>query len=221
MEDPFVAGSGTVLRPDNYREILNVEGVMARIEVPRLNIDLPIYHTTEDDVLNRGVGHLEGSSFPIGGENTHAVLAGHSGLPNRRMFTPLLPSHGGIEYGDIFIIRVFGHSLSYKVDQISTVTPNEVEELRVEKYSDFVTLITCTPYAINSHRLLVRGVRVECQEEELASIVPLSQPLLDSRVLMTISIALVFIMILIIFGRRQKRKLIVEREIELLIEGMY
>ena len=220
LEDPFEDGQGTVLHPEDYLEILNVGGVMARLEVPRLNIDLPIFHTTQDDVLNQGVGHWEGSSLPVGGENTHAVLASHSGIPNRRLFTPLLDSHGGIEYGDIFVIRVFGRNLTYEVDQILTVRPGEVESLRVEENADFVTLVTCTPYAINSHRLLVRGVRIDYQEEEIMAIVPIAEPLVDLRALVAIGFTLTFLIALFIYNRRRSKKLSRDKKIKGLIEGM-
>ena len=224
IEDPFVPGSGTILMPENYMNILNASGIMARIEVPRLNIDLPIFHTTDCDVLDIGVGHIEGTSFPVGGENTHAVLAGHSGLPNRRMFTPLLSSHGGIEYGDIFVIRVFGRNLAYKVDQIMTVTPYEVENLQVEQHADFVTLVTCTPYAINTHRLLVRGARVPYHEEEIMAIEPISPIFVDVRALVAIGLSLVFGITLLTFViiQQRKRAMINKeiRELEDLIEGM-
>ena len=220
LEDPFVACQSTVLLPANYLEILNVAGVMARLEIPRLSIDLPIFHTTQDDVINHGVGHLEGSSLPIGGENTHAVLASHSGIPNRRLFTPLLYSHGGIEYGDIFVIRVFGRNLSYEVDQILTVTPGEVESLRVEENADLVTLVTCTPYAINSHRLLVRGVRIEYSEEEIMGIVPLSEPPVDLRTLVAIVSTFAFLIALYIYNIRRGKKLKRDKKIKGLIEGM-
>ena len=222
IEDPFVPGSGMILMPDNYMEILNVEGIMARIEVPRLNIDLPIFHTTDCDVLDRGVGHIEGTSLPVGGENTHAVLAAHSGLPNRRMFTPLLASHGGIEYGDIFVIRVFGRNLAYEVDQITIVTPYEVENLQVEQDADFVTLVTCTPYAINSHRLLVRGARVEYLEEEIVAIEPISPIFVDLRALVSIGLSLAFgITFLVFVISQQRKKAVMNKEIEKLIEGMH
>jgi len=143
--------------PDNYNRILNVGGVMGRIEIPKIGVDLPIYHTTSYHVLNRGVGHLEGTAFPTGGYGNHTALTAHSGLPNATLFTDL---EGNIVPGDYFFIDVLDRRLAYRVDLITTVWPFEVEGLRVVPGADLVTLITCTPYALNTHRLLVRGYRV-------------------------------------------------------------
>lgn len=132
-------------------------GVIGHISIPKINVSLPIYHGTEESVLQIGVGHLEGSSFPIGGPSTHAVLSAHRGLPSARLFTDL----DKLEEGDTFEVTVLDRVLTYEVDNISIVLPQEAEGLLVQEGQDLVTLMTCTPYGINSHRLLVRGRRVE------------------------------------------------------------
>lgn len=146
-----------------YLDILRVSdnGVIGELSYPRLDIGLPVYHGTSDDVLSKGVGHLYGSSLPVGGPNTHTVLTSHSGLLNAALFTKL-PS---AKRGDIFKITVLGETHYYEVDQIDTVLPDQTEGLRIVDGEDYVTLITCTPIGINSHRMLVRGTRVEAPLE--------------------------------------------------------
>lgn len=131
-------------------------GIMAYIEIPKLNTTLPIYHGTDETVLQVAIGHIPGTSFPIGGKGSHAVVSGHRGLPSARLFTDI--DH--LVEGDIFLIQVLDETLTYQVDQILTVLPQEVSALRIDPNQDYVTLITCTPYGINTHRLLVRGHRV-------------------------------------------------------------
>lgn len=155
VKDPFVQGTGIAL-PDNYLAVLNQEGVMGWVEIPKINVDLPIYHGTSDEVLKKGVGHMESTALPIGTYSSHAVLTGHTGLPNARLFDGLT----SLEIGDEFFINVLNKELVYEIDQIKVVLPDNTEDLLVEKDKDYVTLITCTPYAINTHRLLVRGHRV-------------------------------------------------------------
>ena len=147
-------------RSDAYQDylgILNRDSVMGRIIIPKIDVDLPIYHGTDDHTLRKGIGHLFGTAFPIGGPSTHAVLTGHSAYPEATLFTNLTK----MNTGDTFQISLYGELLTYKVDQIKTVTPEQTEDLRVISGEDHITLITCTPYAVNSHRLLVRGVRIE------------------------------------------------------------
>lgn len=163
VRDPFVPGSGVVI-PDNYLEVLNVDrGIMGTLDIPCVDINLPIYHTVETEVLEKGVGHLQETAFPIGGKNNHTVLSTHRGLPEAKLFTNL----DKIEIGDEFYIRIFDRTLAYKVDQIKVVEPDNTTYLKPEKGEDYVTLLTCTPYGINSHRLLVRGVRTEYVEENV------------------------------------------------------
>ena len=145
-----------------YDEVLdpNGDGLMGSIEIPKIQAKLAIYHGLSKNVLEKGVGHVEGTSLPIGGESTHAVLAAHRGLPNAKLFTDL----DQMEVGDIFILHILGKNLAYKVDQIKTVLPEETSELDIVEGEDYVTLVTCTPYGVNTHRLLVRGTRTEYVE---------------------------------------------------------
>lgn len=141
-----------------YRELLDVSGtgIMAYVEIPKLGTRLPVYHGTDDAVLQIAVGHTEGSSLPVGGAGTHAVLSGHRGLPSAKLFTNL----DQLENGDRFVLHVLGDELWYEVDQILTVLPHEMDALAIEAGQDYCTLVTCTPYGVNTHRLLVRGYRV-------------------------------------------------------------
>lgn len=140
-----------------YEQYLRLDDtdVMAYIEIPKIDCMLPIYHGTSESVLARGVGHLEGSSLPVGGAGTHCVLSGHCGLPSARLFTDL----DQLEEGDTFTIRVLEETLTYTVDQICVVVPTDFSQLQIEEGKDYCTLVTCTPYGINTHRLLVRGSR--------------------------------------------------------------
>ena len=142
-----------------YNSLLRVadSGIMGYIEIPKIQVDLPIYHGTDEEVLQIGVGHLEGSSLPVGGAGTHTVISGHRGLPSAKLFTNL----DQLEEGDIFQLYVLDEVLTYQVDQILIVEPTELSDLQVEDGQDYCTLVTCTPYGINTHRLLVRGHRIE------------------------------------------------------------
>ena len=148
---------------DNYEDLLDVSGtgVMGYIEIPKIDVSLPIYHGTSEGVLQVAVGHLEGSSLPTGGEGTHCVLSAHRGLPSARLFTDL----DELEIGDTFTVTVLDRLLTYEVDQILIVEPQEVGTLYPVEGEDLCTLVTCTPYGINTHRILVRGHRVESAEE--------------------------------------------------------
>lgn len=161
VHDPFMPGSGYAL-PENYLDVLNVDGVMGYVEIPKINVYLPIYHGTAEETLRRGVGHMESTTLPIGGTDRHAVLTGHRGLPSAKLFTDL----NLLEPGDHFYVHVLGKILAYEVDSIKTVKPDELALLTVEPGRDLVTLITCTPYGVNTHRLLVRGTRVEYVPQE-------------------------------------------------------
>lgn len=142
----------------SYEDLLNVTktGVMGYIEIPKISVSLVIYHSIEENVLQRGIGHVENSALPIGGEGTHAVLAGHTGLPSAKLLTNI--DH--LQLGDRFYIHVLNEVLEYVIDDISVVLPHETERLSVQEGKDYLTLVTCTPYGVNSHRLLVRGSRV-------------------------------------------------------------
>ena len=146
-----------------YESLLNVSGngILGYIEIPSIQCSLPIYHGTDEGVLQIAIGHIEGSSLPVGGEGTHCVLSGHRGLPSAKLFTDL----DQLDRGDTFLMRILDETLTYEVDQILIVEPHEIDALEIEPGQDYCTLITCTPYGINTHRLLVRGHRVENQAE--------------------------------------------------------
>ena len=137
-------------------------GVMGFIKIPCIDVSLPIYHGTSKEVLEKGVGHLQGTSLPIGGASTNAILTGHTGLSSAKLFTDLTQ----MENGDVFFLHIMGEKLAYKVDNISVIKPEDIEQLTVTQGKDYCTLITCTPYGINSHRLVVRGERTEYKEAE-------------------------------------------------------
>ncbi|WP_167498180.1 class C sortase [Bacillus dicomae] len=145
-----------------YADALNLGDVMGYIEISKINIKLPIYQGTSEEVLSRGVGHLDYSSLPVGGENTHTILTGHRGLPSAKLFTDL----DKLNEGDRFYIHSLDKVLAYKVDQIKIVLPHETDDLQIVENKDYTTLITCTPYGVNTNRLLVRGERVEFNQEE-------------------------------------------------------
>ena len=149
---------------DEYEEMLNPDGdgLMGYLEIPSIKVYLPVYHGTSDGVLQAGVGHLGNTSLPVGGENTHAVLSGHTGLPNARLLTDL----DKLQEKDQFYLHVLDEVLAYEVDQIKIVEPDDISDIFIEDGKDYVTLVTCTPYGINSHRLLVRGIRVPYVEAE-------------------------------------------------------
>lgn len=192
-----------------YEKLLVVDGtgMMGYIIIPKIDIELPIYHTTKEAVLQRGVGHFPSSSLPVGGETSHAVLTGHRGLPSKKLFTDL----DKMEEGDIFYIRVAEETLAYQVNQILTVLPEETDALQIENGKDYVTLVTCTPYAVNTHRLLIRGTRIPYEEAEAVA-----PPEIDRRIklpfevqvlLIGLGVLLVTIIIWIIIRKvRRKRK---------------
>ena len=164
LPDSFALAESSGVDPV-YMNTLNIAGdeMMGSVEIPKINIKIPIYHTTEEDVLNKGAGHLEGSSLPVGGANTHAVISAHRGLPSASLFTDL----DQMKVGDHFLLHVLDETLCYEVDKISVVKPEDTSALAVEDGQDLVTLLTCTPYGVNTERLLVRGHRVPYVEEEV------------------------------------------------------
>lgn len=150
----------------HYNDVLNVDGngLIGYVVVPRIDVNLPIYHGSSKKVLEKGAGHLQNTSMPIGGKSTHAVISAHTGFPDQTFFDNLTD----LVKGDIFYIKVLDKTLAYKVDQIKVVLPEETQDLRIIPYEDHVTLLTCTPYGVNTHRLLVRGVRTKYVPEEVA-----------------------------------------------------
>ena len=154
----------------NYKEVpgyydtLKIEGssIIGYVKIDKIGVELPIYHGTSDEVLNRGVGHLEGTSLPVGGTSTHSVMSAHRGLPSAKLFTDL----DRLEMGDTFQVTVLDQVLTYQVDQVKVITPQEFKDLLIVDGMDYCTLFTCTPYGINTHRLLVRGIRIETIKEK-------------------------------------------------------
>lgn len=162
LTDPF--DPELVLDPTvaPYADLLNVEGdgIMGYVEIPRISVNLPIYHGTTAQVLEQGIGHLQNSSLPVGGESTHTVLTGHTGLAGKRLFTDL----SQLEEGDVFYLHILGNTLAYQVEEIYIVDPDQTEYLVVEPGRDLATLVTCHPYGINTHRLLVQGIRIPYEQ---------------------------------------------------------
>ncbi len=185
-----------------YDSLLNVggTGIMGYIEIPSIDVKLPIYHGTDQTILQVAVGHLEWTSLPVGGEGTHSVLSGHRGLPSATLLTHL----DRMTEGDIFHIRVLNETLTYQVDQILIVEPDNVQPLMPEQGKDFCTLVTCTPYGINSHRLLVRGQRIDYKEDTQVHVVG-DAVLIDSKFVAAV-IAAPFLLILVIVESQARRK---------------
>lgn len=161
------SGNTSILGEESYNSILDMgNGVMGSIEIPKINVNLPIYHGTSDEVLSAGIGHVYGSSLPIGGTNTRSILSGHRGLPNAKLFTRL----DEIVEGDLFFIRVLNRTLAYKVSDIMVIEPDDIDSVDIVEGKDLVSLVTCTPYGVNTHRLVVTGERVPYVESEYESI---------------------------------------------------
>ena len=168
----FQAKGGIVEETEEkkYEELLNIHGtdIMGSLEIPKIQVELPIYHGTEDEVLSNGIGHLEGTSLPIGGENTHSVLTGHRGLPSSKLLVRL----DEMKNGDLFFIHTYKEVMAYKVEEIMVVKPEDTAWMEIKSEKDLVSLVTCTPFGINSHRLIVTGHRVDYKEKEYIKIKP-------------------------------------------------
>lgn len=203
--DPFIPGSGIVM-PQNYYEVLNLQGIMGRVEIPAINVDLPIYHGTSEKVLKKAVGHLEGSTMPIGGQGTHAVLTGHTGLTHAKLFTDLVD----LVEGDQFYLTILGRTLAYQVDQIKVIKPEHTEDLKIVSGQDYCTLMTCTPYGINSHRLLVRGKRIPYQPEQKQQVkktgLTAEEKALIRAAILTALIMVVLILITLVRKKRLEKR---------------
>lgn len=198
---------------EEYKRLLVTEqsDVMGSIRIPKIGVELPLYHGTDERDLAHGVGHYEGTSLPVGGESTHAVLSGHRGLPSAELFTRL----DEVEEGDIFIINTLGRDITYRVDQIKTVLPDDTQYLGIEEGKDYVTLVTCTPYGINSHRLLIRGSRTENlpepdENEEGSEEIVMADENRELKELLKYSAVVLGILLLtiiaLIIGSRNKKK---------------
>lgn len=199
LTDPFKAKK-TDGETAAYNNILNLDrsGVMGYLNVPCININLPIYHGTEAEILEKGVGHLAASSLPVGGKSTHSILTGHTGLSSAKLFTDLTE----MKKGDYFFIHVLDKTLAYQVDQISIVLPEDTKKLQIINGKDYVTLVTCTPYGVNDHRLLVRGVRTKYVKNQKTNI---RQRNKDSQWMGTykraIAIGLAIVIVLVLSGK--------------------
>ena len=194
--------SGGQLSP--YSDLLNLsgDGIMGALEIPKINVTLPIYHGTDNTTLNKGIGHMHGTSLPVGGKGTHAALSGHSGMAGQRMLSDLEQ----LAIGDCFTVRVLSKKLTYKADQIKIVLPENVSDLAIDPEKDYVTLVTCTPYGVNTHRLLVRGVRVAEQETQTYSKAPSTWYRQYGYGILAGLIAAVLLMSIPFFIRHRKRK---------------
>lgn len=191
---------------EEYNNMLNISGngVMGYIEIPKIECALPIYHSVDEAVLQIAIGHIVGTSLPVGGESTHCVLSGHRGLPSAKLFTHL----DQMAVGDTFMLQTLDNTLTYEVDQIRIVEPQEVDGLKIVPGQDYCTLITCTPYGINTHRLLVRGHRVENQMSAAAIRVTSEAMLIDPILVAPVAAApmLLVLFIMLMTGGRPKRK---------------
>lgn len=162
----------------SYNDLLAVTDSIGFLDIPKLGIYLPVYHGTEEDVLEKGIGHMPGTSLPVGGASTHCVLSGHTGLPSAKMFTHL----DEMEEGDLFYIHVLDEVLAYEVDKISVVLPEETDGIQIEEGKDYVTLLTCIPYGVNSHRLLVRGERTTIEDTPKISVQAPKQEIKEKKI---------------------------------------
>lgn len=218
VHDPFIEGSGMAMQ-DNYNEVLTLNETMGYVEIPKISVRLPVYHGTSNEVLQKSVGHLEGSSMPIGGAGAHSVLTGHTGLANAKIFTDLTE----LEKGDLFYVHVLGKTLAYKVDQIKVIQPDTTDDLKRVSEKDYCTLLTCTPYAINSHRLLVRGERIEYIADELTSDVKWENGdynyVLDIVFIVSIAMLVILVVALILYKRELKRRERIEQISRMYING--
>lgn len=196
----------TAEQKEIYNSLLNLDGngVMGYIEIPSIGVSLPLYHTVNEDILQVAVGHLEWSDLPVGGEGSHCVLSGHRGLPSAKLFTDL----DDLRVGDTFMLRVLDGLLTYEVDQILIVDPNDVKDLRQVPGQDLCTLVTCTPYGINTHRLLVRGHRIENTPEANAVRVTANAVPVDPMIVAVLTAVplMTFAVALLLFGSNLKSK---------------
>ncbi|MGN1085766.1 MAG: class C sortase [Porcipelethomonas sp.] len=189
---------------DGYNDTLEVTGtgIMGYITIPGIDVELPIYHGTSDKVLNNAAGHLQGSSLPIGGDSTHAVISAHRGLPSAKLFSDL----DELEKGDRFTITVLNEVLTYEVDKIQIIEPDELDKLVIVDGEDYVTLITCTPYGINTHRLLVRGTRVEAENKlsvRVSADAVKIEPILVAP-FVAIPVLIIFLIVMLGFDKNKK-----------------
>ncbi|HFI0632590.1 TPA: class C sortase [Streptococcus suis] len=200
-EDPYSRSRHEAGRAE-YARMLEIHERIGHVEIPKIEVDIPMYAGTSEEVLQKGIGHLEGTSLPVGGQNTHSVLTAHSGLPKARLFTDLHQ----LKLGDEFYIHNIGDILAYEVDQILVVEPSDFSQLLVVPNQDYVTLLTCTPYMVNTHRLLVRGHRIPYVEEEHRKATDQAEKRILIRYLLYALGMLVAISLIFVLTRRKRRK---------------
>lgn len=199
---------------EEYNRLLDISGtgIMGQIEIPKINCSLTVYHDTADEVLQIAVGHIPGSSLPVGGTSTHTVLSGHRGLPSAKIFTHL----DQLEKGDLFMIRVLDEVLTYEVDSILIAEPNDFSALGIEQGEDYCTLVTCTPYGVNTHRLLVRGHRIENIKQSLSARVTADAMQIEPLLVATfvgIPILLTMFLLMILSGRKNSSNINIKQKI--------
>lgn len=189
---------------EEYNSLLDVTGtgIMGYIEIPQIKVSLPIYHGTSEAVLSDAIGHIEGSSLPVGGESTHSILSGHRGLPSAKLFSNL----DQLVEGDTFFVHTLNETLAYEVDQIRTVEPHELSDIAIEEGKDYCTLVTCTPYGINTHRLLVRGHRIENEDASTARDTSDAGQIDSSPVALIIAALIISVLIILLFIKSGKKK---------------
>lgn len=188
----------------NHELILSANGLMGYVEIPSIGVSLPIYHGTSEGVLQIGVGHIEWSSLPTGGANTHCVLSGHRGLPSAKLFTDL----NKLREGDTFTLNILNEVMTYEVDQILIVVPNDLKELVISEGNDFCTLVTCTPYGVNTHRMLVRGHRIETDQTDMIRVISegvVIDPLLVAPVVGFPFVITLFLMVMLKKPKKKKK----------------
>ncbi len=210
VPDAFSVRDGE--KDSTYESLLNLngDGMMGYVEIPVIDVKIPIYHYTTDESLEKGAGHLFGSSLPVGGESTHAILSAHRGLPSAKLFTDL----NLVKEGDVFYLHILNQTLAYEVDQIQTVLPDQTESLAITEGKDYVTLVTCTPYAVNTHRLLVRGYRTTVEaakeaqksEKKVSGVTNPSLPMLILCVVIGIVIAVVLVTVFNSVQNKKRRR---------------
>lgn len=200
LQDPF----NTYDTLKGYNNLLNINnnGMMGYLTIDKIKVELPIYHGTEEKVLNKAVGHIEGTSLPVGGKGTHSVLSAHRGLPSSKLFTDL----DKLEKGDTFTITIFNQVLTYEVDKITIINPNNTKDLVINENEDYVTLLTCTPYGINTHRLLVRGKRIETIVDKKIYITTEAFKMSNLIVTPIVALPIIFILLLIIIFKPIEKK---------------
>lgn len=204
LPDAFADAEASEVEDTSYTSCLNIaeDGIMGTVEIPKIKIKLPIFHGTDEEILKQAAGHLEGSSLPVGGENTHAVITAHRGLPSAALFTDL----DKLKKGDHFLLHILNDTLCYQVDKITVVEPEDTSALSVVEGMDLVTLLTCTPYGVNSHRMLVRGHRVPYVPEVEDESVPLTNMSLHTNYILWIVVGLLITGIFSFFLYKREKK---------------